>query len=200
MLFNVGFVEAMKLRPDWQCFIFHDVDLLPEDDRNLYSCPKQPRHMSVAVDTLKYKLPYPDLFGGVSAVPTKQFEEINGFSNQFWGWGGEDDDISHRLRHAGHNITRYNADIARYTMISHAKQTLSPARRYQFRRGQRYFKTDGLNNLEYKVEDFRREKLFTLITVELIEVWPENMSDREKLKVTRLRNKVVREKKMKKKL
>lgn len=29
-LMNVGFVEAMK-QYDWQCAIFHDVDLLPED-------------------------------------------------------------------------------------------------------------------------------------------------------------------------
>jgi hypothetical protein len=54
MLMNVGFVEALKLY-NYDCFIFHDVDLLPEDDRNLYTCPEQPRHMSVAVDVLKYK-------------------------------------------------------------------------------------------------------------------------------------------------
>jgi hypothetical protein len=54
MLMNVGFVEALKLY-SYDCFIFHDVDLLPEDDRNLYTCPEQPRHMSVAVDVLKYK-------------------------------------------------------------------------------------------------------------------------------------------------
>ena len=46
MLFNVGFVEAMK-EYKWDCFIFHDVDLVPEDDRNLYTCPTTPRHMSV---------------------------------------------------------------------------------------------------------------------------------------------------------
>ena len=39
--------------------VFHDVDLLPEDDRNLYTCGDQPRHMSVSVDKFKYKLPYP---------------------------------------------------------------------------------------------------------------------------------------------
>jgi len=54
MLMNVGFVEALKLY-SYDCFIFHDVDLVPEDDRNLYTCPEQPRHMSVAVDVLKYK-------------------------------------------------------------------------------------------------------------------------------------------------
>lgn len=46
MLFNVGFAEALK-DDNWDCFIFHDVDLLPENDKNLYSCPESPRHMSV---------------------------------------------------------------------------------------------------------------------------------------------------------
>lgn len=54
MLMNVGFKEALRLR-NFDCFIFHDVDLLPEDDRNLYNCPVQPRHMSVAIDVFRYK-------------------------------------------------------------------------------------------------------------------------------------------------
>lgn len=54
MLLNVGFVEALGMR-EFDCFIFHDVDLLPEDDRNLYTCPHQPRHMSVAVDVFNYR-------------------------------------------------------------------------------------------------------------------------------------------------
>lgn len=53
-LMNVGFLEALKLHK-WDCFIFHDVDLIPLDDRNLYRCPEQPRHMSVAVDTMGFK-------------------------------------------------------------------------------------------------------------------------------------------------
>jgi beta-1,4-galactosyltransferase 3 len=51
---NVGFVEASRFY-GWQCFVFHDIDLLPEDDRNIYSCPQQPRHMSVSVDKFNYK-------------------------------------------------------------------------------------------------------------------------------------------------
>jgi hypothetical protein len=43
-LFNVGYIEAMKLY-SFDCFIFHDVDLLPEDLRNLYKCGEKPRHM-----------------------------------------------------------------------------------------------------------------------------------------------------------
>ncbi len=53
-IMNIAFVEALKMFP-YQCFVFHDVDLLPEDDRNMYSCPIQPRHMSVAIDEMGYK-------------------------------------------------------------------------------------------------------------------------------------------------
>lgn len=53
-LMNIGFLEAKKLAK-FQCFIFHDVDLIPLDDRNLYRCPMQPRHMSVAIDTMQFK-------------------------------------------------------------------------------------------------------------------------------------------------
>lgn len=49
MLLNVGYLEAKKIK-NWDCFIFHDVDLLPMDDRILYSCSKHPRHLAVAVD------------------------------------------------------------------------------------------------------------------------------------------------------
>ncbi len=46
MLYNLAYLEALK-DYDWDCFIFHDVDLLPEDDRNLYTCPEEVKHMSV---------------------------------------------------------------------------------------------------------------------------------------------------------
>ena len=98
MLMNVGFREALQ-DFNWDCFIFHDVDLLPEDDRNLYTCPDQPRHMSVAVDKFKYRLPYKSIFGGVAAITRRHFKQLNGFSNMFWGWGGEDDDMSQRIKY-----------------------------------------------------------------------------------------------------
>ena len=54
MLLNIGFKEALRFN-NYKCFIFHDVDLMPESDRNKYSCPSSPRHLSVAVDTFNYR-------------------------------------------------------------------------------------------------------------------------------------------------
>lgn len=53
---NIAVLEALKLDPTLNCFIFHDVDLIPESDFNIYECYKQPRHLSPAVDELRYKL------------------------------------------------------------------------------------------------------------------------------------------------
>ncbi|KAG7197827.1 hypothetical protein KM043_001641 [Ampulex compressa] len=166
MLMNVGYVEALKERT-FDCFIFHDVDLLPEDDRNLYTCPEQPRHMSVAVDSFKYKLPYPDLFGGVSAMSREQFRLVNGFSNVFWGWGGEDDDMANRIKAHGLHISRYPANVARYKMLMHKKEKANP-KRYEFlKTGKKRFATDGLSNLRYELIDKQKPKLYTWLLVRL---------------------------------
>lgn len=53
-MMNVGYTEALK-DFDFQCVIFHDVDLIPENDNNLYTCPVNPRHMAVALDKHNYK-------------------------------------------------------------------------------------------------------------------------------------------------
>ena len=53
-LMNVGFNESLLYFP-FNCFVFHDVDLIPEDDRNDYGCPHSPQHMSVAIDKFNYR-------------------------------------------------------------------------------------------------------------------------------------------------
>jgi len=69
MLMNIGFVEAHlqnKIRNESQfdCFVFHDVDLLPEDDRNSYSCPEdlRPRQLAILFDIYNYT------YGGKTCV------------------------------------------------------------------------------------------------------------------------------------
>ena len=65
IVMNGCFKEILKIEPDTPCFIMHDVDLLLIDDRNMYTCPKYPRHLSVAIDKFHFYLPYTALVGGV---------------------------------------------------------------------------------------------------------------------------------------
>lgn len=77
---------------------------------------------------LVYRLPYADLFGGVIGMSRSHFQLVNGFSNMFWGWGGEDDDMASRVKAHDLNITRYRPNVARYHMLTHAKQKANPKR------------------------------------------------------------------------
>ena len=102
MLLNIGFVKAMT-DLNWDCVVLHDVDYLPENDRAPYYCPEQPRRLNIYCSNFGYKYgaPYAKYYGGVTAIQPKQFIEINGFSNKFFGWGGEDDDLYYRMLHKG---------------------------------------------------------------------------------------------------
>lgn len=51
---NVGFVESLK-EEDYDCFIFHDVDLIPENDANMYGCNREaPKLLAVAISAFGY--------------------------------------------------------------------------------------------------------------------------------------------------
>lgn len=53
-LINIGYREASK-DEYWDCFIFHDVDLLPENQLNLYTCDeKVPKQLAVAMSSFRY--------------------------------------------------------------------------------------------------------------------------------------------------
>ena len=47
--------------------------------------------------------------GGIVLMRKKDFVHINGFPNDFWGWGGEDDEFGDRIRDAGIPIERVEA-------------------------------------------------------------------------------------------
>ena len=51
---NIGFVEAMK-SASYDCVIFHDVDMLLEDDRHIYRCSDNIRHMGAYVNKFGYR-------------------------------------------------------------------------------------------------------------------------------------------------
>ncbi|XP_034034399.1 beta-1,4-galactosyltransferase 4 [Thalassophryne amazonica] len=168
-LLNVGFLEAQK-DYSWGCFIFHDVDLVPENDHNLYKCDKYPRHLVVGRNSTGYKLRYRGYFGGVTALSKDQFDQVNGFSNSYWGWGGEDDDLRVRVELQKMKIIRPPDEVARYTMVFHKRDSgnkINGNRMKMLRQTAQVWRKDGLSSCSYKVLSLERSILYVNVTVDI---------------------------------
>ena len=50
---NAGYMESLEDKFD--CYIFHDVDALPQDDRHMYMCREQPIHLGAYDSRNKYR-------------------------------------------------------------------------------------------------------------------------------------------------
>jgi hypothetical protein len=91
LLCNIGF-EAYQKECDYICI--HDVDIIGENFD--YSYEPVVTHLSARWRENNYEEFYARCLGGVVLFPKQDFIKINGFSNEYWGWGAEDDDL--RLR------------------------------------------------------------------------------------------------------
>ena len=108
-LLNVGFREAQKLvaPAPLASALFHDVDLLPSEGllRFYTEPPKAGRPVHIAGPSTWGKYAQGDyqevFFGGVTALHPPDFERANGYPNDYWGWGIEDDQLRLRVGAAG---------------------------------------------------------------------------------------------------
>ena len=69
-----------------------------------------------------YRLQYEELIGGVLILKTEHLLASNGYSNLYWGWGAEDDDLYYRLKGLGYKVERPPIKIGRYKMMKHEKR------------------------------------------------------------------------------
>ena len=97
-LFNRGLMKniAAKHAFDDGCdyIVWHDIDMVPEDESCDYSFPKDnPQHIAVRISQSDYQLKYEEYFGGAVVFSKEQVERTNGYSNDYWDWGMEDDDL-----------------------------------------------------------------------------------------------------------
>jgi hypothetical protein len=118
-LLNVGFHLA-GATAEWVAF--HDVDMLPLDASCDYSMPASGmRHLAGAAEQFGFTNPYTNYIGGVLLSTMPAFESMNGFSNSYWGWGCEDDDLFIRACACGVAIHRTSG---RYRSLPHARPPL----------------------------------------------------------------------------
>lgn len=109
--FNVGLALASQqksasedITPEmggtFDCAVIQDIDYLPEEGVD-YSMCDVPIQLSSEIDRYGGKVPYLRSAGGIVGMSMKHWQQINGFSNDYFGWGGEDDELFHRLRLTG---------------------------------------------------------------------------------------------------
>lgn len=150
LLNNIGFLQSSG---DYVCF--HDVDLIPEISD--YSYPLKPSHISSHCSQFNY-INIPDkIMGGVILFTKKQYKQVNGYSNEFTGWGKEDDDLYARC--VKENLHPYKHPFGKFYSIPHPHRLLDPKENeYHLNNGKRfrdyesgilgndYHLKDGLNN------------------------------------------------------
>ena len=88
---NIAAYYAFKDGCDYVAW--HDVDMLPHEECD-YSYPETtPIHIATKLSKYQYGLGYDQYFGGVVLFTKEQAERTNGYSNDYWDWGQEDDDL-----------------------------------------------------------------------------------------------------------
>jgi len=106
-LFNRGATKnvAAKHAFDDGCdyIVWHDIDMIPEEGGGCdYSYPADaPRHIATQISQMDYQLKYHEYFGGAVLFTKEQVEATNGYSNDYWDWGMEDDDLFWRCHLEG---------------------------------------------------------------------------------------------------
>ncbi|XP_078489251.1 beta-1,4-galactosyltransferase 2-like [Ciona intestinalis] len=172
-LMNTAFNYVMKeLMLEVDCVFFHDVDSISEDDRTLYECRgnNEVVHLSHRMDKFNYRFCCGVTVGGVLGMLPAQFAKVNGFSNIYSGWGGEDDDMNARLtKLGGYKIYRPVDEYNRYAMVHHKRDADNPnndyGRRLYLKWKQRQ-PNDGLNSLETQVTSVVKHPTHTRLYIQ----------------------------------
>ena len=174
-LLNAGFLETSKLGYDY--FALHDVDLLPLNPKLEYSYPDSgPYH--VAAPWLHPKYSYPTFVGGILLMTSEQLRRVNGLTNLFWGWGGEDDDLFKRMRKARMFIRRpprhgFDTNSRNTFEHVHGRSRERDMRRFfnQTEVAYRFDQVTGLSDLKYTLRSSVPLRVYdTEVTVLNIEI------------------------------
>lgn len=161
-LLNVGFLEAGK---DYDYAVYHDVDMLSVEFGNYSWLWHNAVHLASQCSQFGYQLPYEEYFGGVTYIPTPIMQHVNGYSNNFWGWGGEDDHLLKRL--TAMDMSPCRVDNI-YECLDHTRNIGGTDYANNLKRlRQPDDPTDGLTSCQYNLLSTEQLDGYTLIKAEL---------------------------------
>ena len=181
---NVGFLET---KDSTNYSVLHDVDIYPvlnehsSNDFGYFETPNYfyPRSDDSPVDwALHICKPSQKCAGCIFKVTNEHFESVNGFSNNYWGWGYEDRDLYDRLCAAGVTIHNQGKRVSKYGRAKfvtldggtgwdgdHVTNNDVNAGIYTASCSPEVRNSDGLNTCLYKVLSTTRLEYYTVVDV-----------------------------------
>ena len=112
---NIGF-DFARSQTQYDHYIFTDIDMIPDTKLMKYYLTQPPKNspISLAMDGTRYhsrtefirnrNKNVKPFIGGSCSFTEEQFSTINGYPNNIYGWGGEDDELSYRMNMKGFSI------------------------------------------------------------------------------------------------
>ena len=170
--FNIGKLKnvGFKIAGEWEKthdmkftnFIFSDIDMIPDDELLQYYVKPIKKPLSLAIRGTRYDqrdMESKKIFlGAVLGFNRHDFEEINGYPDNFWGWGGEDDALLYRL--VASDVGAVQIPKVGAVIDLEEKKTLAEKLESVVKDNQRWEKLyidltmwqkNGLSNLNYKL-------------------------------------------------
>jgi beta-1,4-galactosyltransferase 2 len=154
-LFNIGYLAA---KGSCDYLVLHDIDQVPLSRENKYRYApggEFPLHLCSATSQYGYAL----------QITVPQFERINGYSNFYFGWGQEDDDLYFRIAVTLGTVARLDSETGRYQALTHPRVKDLDTTKI-FNRGTEHLQatrvgtfdiqTDGISNLKYEMVALER--------------------------------------------
>jgi hypothetical protein len=170
--FNIGKLKnvGFKVAGEWEKthdmkftnFIFTDIDMLPDDELLQYYVKPIKKPISLAIRGTRYEQRDVEtnkiFLGGVLGFNRHDFEEINGYPDNFWGWGGEDDALLYRL--VASDVGTVQVPKVGSVIDLEEKKTIEEKLKNTVKENQKWEKLyidmtnwskNGLSNLDYKL-------------------------------------------------
>lgn len=179
ILKNIGFDIASKSMKNKKnaYYILSDVDLLPSENlvTDYLRFPENPIHLGNK--GTRYNMDGKDqsFLGGVISVNKQDFVKANGYPNNFWGWGGEDNALNRRLRDSKIKVyksTEPVIDLEKLTLDEkltklRTEKTKEMRKIEKLEQDKSTWKENGLSSLEgtYKITKKLKAKNITHIRV-----------------------------------
>lgn len=120
-LLNAGHDILKKSNIGYENEVHHDIDVQADDTLIKYFYSDNVVAASQSDNPINKPIYNKDFFGLMVILPVNIMDQINGYSNMFWGWGYEDGNIRDRIRSKNIPIFVANPNIINIKFLPHIK-------------------------------------------------------------------------------